>query len=255
MSKRKVKIVEPERHCLKPNIEAASHYFGRKRVPPLKVLYGQPISLYGMCPEDQPYLNYKDGLYCCQANRPSLEETYAYYNDIMQNIEEHEPGAEQVRHWKGWSGRPTTFEQEMDIAEVVPARKRNYTKDMRWLKSQFEAAGQGARVKQWAQENLMALTGQLPCESLKESHCRSRRDCEYDGLTCKKQQISASQLQRMQSQERQRMQEEERHLRQYQQLIQALEQQEADEFALMALMQEEEEERLKQRRQNKQSRQ
>jgi len=176
----KIKIVEPERSCIRPKFDIHS---GRARLP-AKNYYGLNMSGEGMCPADAPYLGYKDRLYCCQAVQPTNDESYKYYSQLSQNIEVHKPEPEHTRHWQKWSGHPQTLQQADDIAEVVKPNKRTKT-DMRWLKSQFDnPRGMGQMTIQWVDDNMNKLYKSVSCHLLKKAHCDLRRECVYEDDKC-----------------------------------------------------------------------
>jgi hypothetical protein len=229
---KKVTIVEPDRSCLKPDLVAFRDYFGKKIN--LKTLYGHDVSIYGkkgsrICPSEMPYLRYNDGLYCCMPTPPTDEEAYLFLNFLSQNIESHAPTEEHRKHWKKWAGLPQTKQQAEDIAASISnPRRRNYSKDMRWLKGQYAPGGPIRVVQKSVNADMAKLVGKVACETLRKSHCEDRRDCLYDSQTerCTKKSEAAikSEKQRRQIQERQL-----RELRQWSQRVD-------DEMALQALL-------------------
>jgi hypothetical protein len=180
---KKVSIVEPERHCIKPN--------GNKKAM-LKNYYGVntselPQTHRGICPEDAPYLAFNNGLYCCQSKRPTPDEAYEYYSMLAQNIETHRPEKQHFQHWEKWSGKPQTAEQRADIDQVIEnPRKRSYNRDMRWLKAQFSEKGMSGRTAQFANSRMDEIYYVTACEVLNKKHCSQRRDCLHDTKGCRK---------------------------------------------------------------------
>jgi hypothetical protein len=245
MAKRskKVRILEEERPCIRPT---RTKFTSRAN---LKAIYGNNVSGYGMCPVDSPYLGYQDGLYCCKSAPPTPDETYMYLTQLIDNIGEHQPDMEQIAHWRIWSGLPETFEQERDIAEVVPARKINRMKDMRWAKAQFEPRGAGSETHAWANSYRNKVSSAASCEVLNRDHCNARRDCRFTDRCTKR---SRQEMQAMQKADLQ-----ERQLRELRAWSNEVDQDIADEEALLALLEEErrQQQQERQRRQCKQTQQ
>lgn len=192
-TKKKVSIVEPMRHCIRPKFD---FQLTRDRLP-AKNFYGQHMSREGMCPLDSPYLGYTDGVYCCQSTMPTPDEAYQYFSEITQNIEKHKPEPEHIEHWSTWSGFPTGQQQEEIASMIDNPLKRRTRKDMRWLKTQFDESGSGARTIQWLEENMRLVGKDASCHILKKLHCNLRRDCLFENNVCgKRSQASIQALQK-----------------------------------------------------------
>ena len=237
---KKVSIVEPARACIRPKTDVRPP-FG-KSMPPIKNFYGKDMSSYGMCPADAPYIGFKDGLYCCLPRFPTADEAYEYYSMLAQNIEGHKPGPEHIEHWRKWSGFPQSYEQDKQIAdEITNPRKKKTRKDMRWLKTQFDPKGIGARTIQWVDEGMDEHASKAACNLLSRGHCNQRRDCLYneDTKQCRKktkadmqalQQAEKAAKQMRQKAARQARQQQERDMQHLAQWSEGLEMQMADAY-------------------------